>query len=384
MKIKTILIILPLFSGIFFNQNIKTFDNKASEFLAVKDSVNISALLCLSGSCSDWGDAALKGARLAIKEINQAGGILGKQIVLKVEDSNEDVTTTPVTALKRILTKNKPDLIIGPTWSPAGLAIAPILKNEKVIAISPSLGVSGYNETSDNIFNLWPHDEISSRALAKLAIKEGYQRIAIFSVQQAWSVNQAEAFVSELKANGKDIVEKVEPLSSTTDLQIEAQRIVNSKPDLVVFTNYSEQAGTAAKRIKELGYTGTKYSILMEKKMIVSADGAFEGVIFARYPEAKKDFLEKFKAEYKSEPQTSADTAYDVIYLYADTAKKINSLSFELVKEALNKTQGYAGASGVINFDGKGGVVREPEFWEVKRNDMERRAPARLLDQPQT
>ncbi len=325
----------------------------------------VAVVLCLSGSCANWGHAALKGLQLASQEINRSGGILGHRVKLDVEDTREDQPSQAVLALNRQLSRGKPDLIIGPTWSPAALAMAPILKREGVVTITPSVGIKDFNEYSENLFNMWPHDEISSRALAKLAIKSGLKRAAIFGADQPWTTEQSKAFEDEFKKLGGEIVSQVHPLPTNLDLAAEAYQIVEARPELVVFTCF-EQLGVAAKKLRELGYRGAQYSILMDQDKFKSAARALEGTITAKYPAPNSDFIAKYRSAYGEEPQKiSADSAYDALYLYVKTANSIGTSTSNKMIRALRAITSYHGASGNLVFDGKGGVVSEPEFYQV-------------------
>ncbi len=147
----------------------------------------IAALLSLTGDCADVGDLSKKGIELAIKEINAEGGILGRPVKLILEDSNESNSINAVSAYRRLLLNSDIHFLIGPSCSPAALAIAPIAaKNPDVILFSPSVGQREFNEAGDNLFKLWPYDEEGPKLLAEYANKKGWKKVAIFSSQQSW------------------------------------------------------------------------------------------------------------------------------------------------------------------------------------------------------
>ena len=147
----------------------------SKSFGADQEEFYLGGLLCLTGDCAEVGDNSRKGIELATEEINGSGGILGKKLALKFEDTKEmGGPGSVISAFQNLVLDPKIRYIIGPTWTVGGLPLAPILaKKPEVIAISPSLGVATYNEASDTVFNTWPHDDASTEALAKYAFKKG-------------------------------------------------------------------------------------------------------------------------------------------------------------------------------------------------------------------
>lgn len=336
-----------------------------------EDEVKIGALLCLSGNCAEWGTESLRGIRLAIDQINSTGGLLGKKINLVVQDSREDDPAQAVTAFKQLTEIKKINYIIGPTWTPAGLAIAPLAKRQKQLIItSPSVGVKEFNEAADNIFNLWPHDEVSTRKLANHAFNKGLLRAAIFSSEQPWTKTQSEVFETEFKRLGGQIVERVDPPDNGNDYKAEALRIVNSHPDVILFSCLDRSQSLASKEVAKLGYKGVKLSVLMDQNTLNAAEGTLEGVIFARYPEANSKFKQLYAQTYKAQPGVSADTGYDVMQLYATAIQRANSTEIGKVLNSIKSIAELNGASGKSRFDGRGGVARDPILYHIHDNQM--------------
>lgn len=327
-------------------------------------SIKIGALLCLTGACAEWGENSLDGLRLATDEINNTGGVLGRNIELVVQDSSEDNPATSVSAYRQLRLKDI-DYIIGPTWTAAGLAIAPIAADDDVIITSPSLGVAGFNEESDNIFNVWPHDDIATRALVRFAFERGLRNAAIFSSKESWYQLQGDAFEDEFTKLGGIITVREEPLLTQRDLKTEALKIKDSNPDVVMYSNF-DNMGIMAKELRTFGYTGEQMSILMDESRINQAQGAFEDAIYVQYDKPKQSFIDSYKARFGKEPGITADTAYDALYIYAKIISDTGTDNLEKVKKTYLKIKLYSGVSGELTFDGKGGVTKPPVFWMVK------------------
>ncbi len=95
-------------------------------FAAGSAPLYIGMPVCLSGPCAISGSNAIHGATLALQDLNQKGGVLGRQLVLEVEDSQDAVSgARAVTAYRALRIKKDIHLFIGPSWTPGLLALVP-------------------------------------------------------------------------------------------------------------------------------------------------------------------------------------------------------------------------------------------------------------------
>ena len=130
------------------------------------ETIKIGGILILTGTGSQTGTMELKGADLAIEEINSEGGINGKKLEIIYEDNSDDEPKTAVTALQKLLAQDI-KIILGTTWTPSAKAVSPIACKEGALMISASVGVADFNEACDYLFNLWPHDDVLSRKIGQ-------------------------------------------------------------------------------------------------------------------------------------------------------------------------------------------------------------------------
>lgn len=324
------------------------------------NSIPVGVLLCLQGVCSEWGENALKGAMLAAEEINSAGGLNGKQIELIVEDSAEGVSVGRTISAFRSLKNKGTRFLIGPSWTPAGLALAPIVSKDKdIIMMSPSLGVASFNETAKNLFTLWPHDSHTTEKIARHMYQLGIRRVAIFSSEQPWDQLQGRTFEKEFVRLGGTVTIRLEPNPGKQDIKVEATKVVASRPEAVFLSNF-QQLAIALKEMRKLKFKGVRATILIDETRIKNAEGAMSGVWYAKFPEAKEEFTEAFRLRFGDVPGPSAATAYDAIYAFAKAYSKNPVVDISLAKQLLE--QRTLGASGEIVFDTKGGLVRVPQI----------------------
>ncbi len=331
----------------------------------------IGIAVCLTGACAETGTNSQRGAELAAQEINSSGGVLGRKIELVVQDTREaESGVGAVNAFRSMSTDSDIKYFIGPTWTPGGLALASIVsKMREVIITSPTLGVAAFNEAGDNIFNLWPHDEVATRALARYAFNNGMKKAGILSSQQPWCLEQGRFFADEFKKSGGVVTALEEPLPNSSDLRTEVYRISITSPDVIFFSNYLHN-GISADILRKYKYKGKLLLILLDQTQLELAHGALEGAMYASYPASNADFVKKYLSTFKVKPGNGSDTAYDTVKLYARSIEEARSFDASVVKKILNR-QRYDGASGKIVFDEKGGVKKSPFLFRVKGSEVE-------------
>jgi branched-chain amino acid transport system substrate-binding protein len=341
--------------------------------VAESPSWRVGVMVCLSGACAESGRNSLEGVQLAVDEINSKGGVLGHQVDLKVEDTVEGTSSGAgaVSAFRKLLEDSSIHFLIGPSWTPGGLSVAPIAaKRSDIILTSPSLGVADFDRAGDNIFNLWPHDEDATRNLASFALTKGWKRVAVFSSQQPWELLQGTTFSDEFARQGGHVVVKVEPLPTQPDLRAEALRIRSAKPDAVFLSNFT-QMGVGAKQLRDLGYKGPLFAILMDDTRIETSAGALDDSIYSGYPAPDPGFSTSFRARYHKEPGIGADTAYDTMKLYAWAVTEAGTFDPGKVKSTIQSAT-LPGASGIIRFDKFGGVKKDPVLYVVRGKEKVR------------
>jgi ABC-type branched-subunit amino acid transport system substrate-binding protein len=120
-----------------------------------------------------------------------------------------------------------------------------------------------------------------------------------------------------------------------------------------------------------LGFKGSFYSALLDQTRVDIANGALEGAISAQFPEGSQDFVKIYTQKFGKKPNTSADTSHDALIALSKAIIKAKSIDAIKVVPELLKVQ-FQGASGYIQFDSFGGVIREPVYIQVKDSKITR------------
>jgi branched-chain amino acid transport system substrate-binding protein len=227
------------------------------------DTIKIGLLASMSDEWASLGKNSLRGAEIAVSEINSSGGVNGRRIQLEVEDTLEANSGARALSAYQSLRQRGIRLFIGPSGTPAGMSLAPIIASQKVVIITPSVGVRDFSDAGSNIFNSRGVDEQGSAATAQLAVHRGWKRAAILSSQQPWEQAQGEAFRREFERLGGTIVGHAAPLPETNDFRTIIAKILSGKPQ-VVFLSNSNRMAVAAKQLAELRFTGPKLTTILD------------------------------------------------------------------------------------------------------------------------
>ena len=334
-----------------------------------KEPIKIGGILMLTEEGSDWGLNSQKGADLAIEDINNGGGIHGRKLEMVYEDNLGDDPRTAVSAFFKLF-RNRVRIILGPNWSPSGLALAPLARERQVLMISPTLGVADFNEESDYTFNLWPHDFFLSQELGKLVYKEGHRKIAVFGSQQAWEQEQAYAVKRSFESAGGEVVSFQLPAATAKKFPNEAQEIKTANPEAVVLTLSTDPVGLAAKQLWEADVRVPFYVVLPNRQAILDAEGALEKAVGLTSFTPSQEFTARFVQKYKKNPDIGSDTSYDAIMLLAKAMRETGSTAPVVLKDYLSAMKIYGGVSGSLTFDGKGGVTKPFKAVVVKNNAL--------------
>lgn len=326
-------------------------------------------------SVATAGEYAMMGANLALKEINEAGGVLGKQVVLQVEDDAADQATA-INAFNKLLADESIPCIAGTFLSTNVLAAA-----ETIMATDCSVTCGGVSpkliETgADNIFYLRPSDTITANAAAKFMSEEkGVKKIGIIYCSNEFGTCGKDIFVQHFEDKG---LEAVAEAYNAGDTDFLAQIIKLSQTEncdgFCVWGNDDEIA-IIVRQIYELGWD---VPCISSNGLVSALDyidpAASEGWYVAgdfcntddSY-EPLNEFKERFAAEYDGAvPEIYASVFYSAMWLFADSINACGSTDRETVRQQIMQTKDYQIPYAVLNCNEYGQLVNGCAIMQAK------------------
>ncbi len=349
------------------------------------DPIKIGIVVDLTGPLAAMGDLIRDGAKLAIEEINDAGGISvpGFSGKAEVQYFIEDGKTTPndgFEAVKKLFSINGCQFILGPMISDASILSGPYALENKILLISPSA-------TSPNIaeqdwrqffFRTAPTDRLQGAAIAQLVVDEGYQEVAIMVMDNQYGIGIADVVEAELAGQATVVnVTKYDPTKA--DYLTELTIIQGLNPDVIVHTGYNDDSILVFVQAAQLGLDDipwiTSEGVYSPTPLAYPPAAQFmaDALIGTRLiaPEglaAQATFAAAYMTEYGVVPGVYCDAIYDAAMMIFEAIENVGIDTTAVAAEILNNVgQGFAGTSGTISFDEFGNrASADFEVWGVQ------------------
>jgi branched-chain amino acid transport system substrate-binding protein len=324
--------------------------------------IKIGMVLPVTGPAADAGRYALIGAKLAIEQVNKAGGILGKQIELITED---DQTTNPGAVLAFSKLASQPDIVafLGSIRSTQNHAMAPdILKTAKPVMFGgtdPALTHMG----NQWLFRCRPNDSYSGRVLADFGMKTlGKKNWAIVHSTDAFGTAGGKALADAINKGGGTIALDQGYANQSQDFTPVVLAVKQSGADILgSYFTFENDLGIFARQLRQLGvnipYVGSPSIInVVATKLAGPALYGTYGV--ADYAEdssdASKAFGKMYREVAKAAPDNQSSWPYDAVIILAKAINKAGTTDPKAVRDAILAIKGHQGAEGEYNFDANG------------------------------
>ena len=324
----------------------------------------------------------IEGIKLANKLYPE---VLGKKVELVIVDNKSDKVEA-ANAASRLVDKENVNAVIGSYGSSLSIAGGEIFKNAKI----PAVGASCTNPmgTLDNEYysRVCFIDPFQGTVMANYAFgKLNAKKVAIVQeVSNDYAVGLAKFFTDSFKkltGDDKSIVAVANYNTGDTDFSAQLTNIKALNPDVIFAPGNFTESAALTKQARELGITAPIIGgDTWETQEFIDIGGkAVEGAIFSTFFDAAKPATsetEKFIAEFKKafpdkEPAGVSALGYDAYLLIIDAIKRANSADPEKIKEAINQTKDFMGASGIVTLDENRNAIKSAVIKQVKNGKFE-------------
>ncbi|MGE0802155.1 MAG: ABC transporter substrate-binding protein [Lautropia sp.] len=331
------------------------------------DPIRIGVPLPVTGAASRWGAFSFRGAELAAKEINDAGGVLGSRLVLARSD-DQCVPAEGVSAIQRLLSVERVAVIFGPMCSSVAKAAQPVVEQAAVPMllaatsdpeITYKAGVGGFRWT----FRNYPTDEVRTLIVLENAYQRGVRKFALVAVDNDFgrSVHEfhrkylprlpgAELtsvdFFSLKEADFRPILSKVKAAGAQVVLLY-----ATAGDTIQVLGRQMRELGLAGKvRVMGLGDLTHPDNI---KSLADVLEGAVESTLWIPQwdnPRSRR-FVADYQKAYNGEsPNFLAYSYWETMHLLAQAIREAGGTKAEALRESL-RTIRYQSAMGPVRFD---------------------------------
>ena len=330
----------------------------------------------LSGDQAVTGQDMLRGAQLAIKQINESGGVLGSNIELDINDDKANNNESGIIA-NLVSSKNEVLAVIGHLNSGCSNAALPVYNKNGIPMLTPvstddKLSGLGYR----SFFRIPLKNSLQGRYAATYAVgKLKMKTFFLIDDGSPYGKGIVDEFAKSVTSMGGVIVERDQVSEKDREFRQLLSKVKSHKVDLVYLGIMYPQAGPLIKQAKESGITSKFFG----------GDGLFGGTLL-QYPtdgvyvtfiaplaardSIQEHFFQRFKAEFKDSVNSYAPLAYDAVMITAKALAEAGSPNRSKLIERLHANGfEYSGVTGNIRFDSNGDSVDRKTFLYIVMNE---------------
>jgi len=332
-----------------------------------EETVKIGHVAPLTGGIAHLGKDNENGAKMAVDEINAAGGIkIGDKTVklaLVPEDDKADPKEGTLAAQK--IVDAGVVAVVGHLNSGTSIPASKIYSDANVTQISPSatnpkLTDQGFKTT----FRVVANDNQQGGVLAVYAAETMKAKtIAIIDDRTAYGQGLADVVERVAKEKGVKVVAREFTNDKATDFNAILTKVRGAKPDVVMYGGMDATAGPMAKQMKQLGIKAPLLAgdgVCSPEFIKLAGDAA--GILHCsmageaiEHMAKGADFVAKYKAKFNQDVQVYSPYSYDAVYVIADAIKRAGKADRAAITAAMPATS-YVGLTGTIAFDEKGDI----------------------------
>lgn len=346
------------------------------------DTIKVGANLEMTGGSASYGISSKNAIELAFKEINEKGGINGKQLELVVAD-NKSEAAEATNAMQKLVSQDNVVAVIGPNLSSSVIAASAINNSAKVLDIAP-MATNPYvtvdqasGKTKDFNYRTCFIDPFQGTVMAKFATAElGVGNAAVLIDNSSdYAKGLAQFFKENFVKEGGAVTAEESYLQKDTDFKATLTKIKATNPDFLYVPGYYQEVGLIVKQARELGMNmpiaggdGWDSAKMPEIAGAAALNNTYFSSLYS--PEDSSDINKNFVAAYEKaygqKPDVFAALSYDSALLVAEAIKNAGSTEPAKISEAMAKINRFSGVSGSVTFDDKHNPVKSAVILEYK------------------
>ncbi len=330
---------------------------------ADNDPIRIGSFLAVTGPASFLGDPELKTLKLYIDEVNAKGGIDGRMVELIHYDTSGKAKEA-VSFTKRLVQKDRVDIIVGGSASGTTLAAMPVIEKAQVPFISLVGSVKIIEPVQKWTFKMPHTDRMAAAKIFGDMKKRGFTKVALISGDGGFDKSGRVQSLKLAPEYGIEIVADESYSNKDTDMTAQLAKIRGTKAQAILNFGFGTGPAIVTKNVRQLGIELPLYQShgVASKKFIGLAGDAAEGVrlpasaLLVANKLADDDpqkpvlvaYKQKFEAKY-GPVSTFGGHAYDGLFIALDAIDRADSTDKAKVRDAIESTTGFIGTGGIYN-----------------------------------
>ncbi len=339
----------------------------ATGLVQAGDTIKIGSFLAVTGPASFLGDPELKTLQMYVQEINAKGGVNGKQLELVHYDTSGKAKEA-VNFAKRLVKKDRVDLIVGGSTSGTTMAVIPIVEKSQIPFISLAGSVKIIDPVKKWVFKVPHTDRMAAAKVFADMQKRGLTKLALISGDGGFGKSGRAQTLALAAEHGIKVVADESYGKKDTDMTAQLTKIRDTDAQAILNFGFGAGPAIVTKNVRQLGIKLPLYQShgVASKKYIALAGAAAEGV---RLPasallvadkladsDTQKPVLMAYKTAFEAKHgavSTFGGHAYDGLMIAVEALKRAGSADKAKVRDEIEKTQGFIGTGGVFNITAK-------------------------------
>lgn len=295
------------------------------------------------------------GARLAVAEINKAGGVLGRQVELlyKVELGSIADSATELAEMENVVA------ILGPMFSSSAVKVGPIINIPVIVGATGADVTNTGNDPRDFLFLVANSNALQAKVMAGFVVNDLGKKTAAMLWQNGdvYSKGFVNAFDANFKELGGRIVASQTYEQGDTTFHAQLAIIKESSPDVLLLASFPPENPRIVKQAREMrlksifiGSDGWDDPLMLE---ILEDNRHLENSYYCSISdELAADFTDAYETMFKAQPIGIAPLGYDAMKLLAIAIENAQSTDPVMIRDAVAAITDYQGATTISSFDG--------------------------------
>lgn len=330
----------------------------------------------LSGTGVTSGAMWTQGVELAVKEINAAGGILGRRIALSSQDNQSQAQVAKAVATKAV--DDEPYVMLGPIFSGDVNVSMAVAEDAELPMIMGGEAASLTQQGMKYLFRISFSQSSAMPKVANYMASKGYKSVAVVWIANDFGKGGRDTILKEMQARGIKVAADISTEPGQLDYSAVVVNVAKAPADALFAYMNEEESARFLIALKKLGYDKPVIgeTVLASQRVIELAGPAANGVkahvglsVDAPVP-LVQEFGRKFLATYKTASDHNGIKGYTAVYLVKAVTEKMGKFDRKLFAQTLHgahfSAKEYPGLLMDVSFDAKGDLDRESFMVEVK------------------
>ena len=357
--------------GLAFGQEKEELESEVEERPEPGEPIRIGGLFALSGNAMHIGVPTQNVADMVVDHINKEGGINGRPVKLYMADT-ESNPAKAVAAFKRLVTKDRVVAVIGPTTTGAGMACMSAIGEAKIPVVG-CIGGTPFVEPVEKRYWAFKSPQKTVTAVERIYTflkKKGWKKVALLTASNKFGQEGEQSLTKIAPKYGIEILGQEAFDVKSVDMSVQLSKLDKLNPDAIICWTVGPAGAKVAKNAKQIKLKAKLFQCHGQPDPIYiklageAANGTYmpstKLMVADQLPDddPQKSLLLKFVTEYEKERKygevsTHSGYAWDAMQIIAKAMGKAGTTNPQKVRDAIEKTKGYVGVSGVYNLSSK-------------------------------